>query len=42
MIKIYLVIDVLGWIQEKRAKEFIKLNKNKELNYIIINENLIG
>ena len=36
MIKIYLVIDVPGWVQEKRAKEFIKFNKNKEFKYIII------
>ena len=37
MLKIYLVIDVIGWVQHKRAKEFIKLNDQKKFKYKIIN-----
>ena len=37
MHKVYLVIDVYGWVQEKRAKQFIKLEKNRVINYKIIN-----
>lgn len=36
MFKIYLVIDVIGWVQHKRAKEFILQNKNRKFNYVII------
>lgn len=36
MIKIYLVIDAFGWVQEKRAKQFIELEKERNIIYKII------
>lgn len=37
MHKVYLVIDDYGWVQEKRAKQFIKLEKNRGIIYKVIN-----
>lgn len=38
MITVYLVIDSYGWVQEKRAKKFIELEKKfKQIEYKIIN-----
>jgi glycosyltransferase involved in cell wall biosynthesis len=37
MIKIYLIIDSYGWVQEKRAQKFIKLEKKyKKIKYQIL------